>query len=156
MDGCLNSHHLVVEGSASQRRNFVFKNILEKIKWKQHQECEQILRSYYSSGNYRRVLYLCFWELFLQPALGRYLNSHRSVQSPGTVGSWLWNKTQRIWQVCVPPRHLPFPSPTPSPSWNSPFLPYFFCQNHTLKTNPVKTNTLLVRHYILTQQWSRI
>ena len=67
---------------------------------------------------------------------GRCWTSRRSVQSP--VGGWLRDKTQRKGQVCVPPRHPPFLSPTPSPPWSSSFLPYVFCQNRTWRRTLLK------------------
>lgn len=125
-------------------------------KWKTvHQECEQILRSYYSGGNYLCGLYLGFWELFLQPAWDRILNSHRSRSKSGTEEVGCVINPEDMTGVCAPTfcsschPHLPIMKLT--------LLPHFFCQNHTLKTNPVKTKHIACETlHRDSSQWSRI
>lgn len=77
------------------------------------------------------------------------------VQTQGTVGSWLCDTTQSIWQVCLPQDICP-PYHPHLPIVKFSLLALFFLPKSCLKMDPIKTNALLVRHYILTQQWSLI
>lgn len=118
--GCFHLPHLGVEGSTSQRTNFVKKKsvkrpIMEKVKQKQHNDGELTL----SSSLFRRQL--CQYALFrllgtsCSLPLGLYLNSHQQSSKTGDSRRLAVRYNLKDVTGVFAPRYLPSHSPTTSP-----------------------------------------